>query len=485
MKSLLSFILLLQLTVSISQQLPNNNFEDWSQPLTWHEPTPMSTGNFLTYLNSQDFVVIRTDQSHGGNFAAKLVTAGDDTEGFYPGALALGPLGYADDAPIAFNSRPDSIAIWTNYNISAGDFGGLLLELNLNGTTIGSAYSEISGTSGGYIRLAIAIDYLNLSVPNELSLLITNSNFQVPSLESVLYVDDIELIYINEPGEQIPNGDLEFWEENSVPSLTGWQNSNFLTYPEVGVSPDENAYEGNYSARIENVYSVLAEDYISYIYLGDIYNENCDDNSLVMDNDQVPTSVSGYYKYECENPEDSASVYVFARYLAPKAFDCDSLFEWVYYLPVASDWTAFTVNIPELVLAEWALNQIPSHFTVAFVPGEVPQLNEDNIESTPGAVLWLDAASVQTETIIKTDEVSRKELDIYPNPADQFLSIQNNNAKQIDLMEIIDLTGKIAMTISNPQNQVTIDTSSLRSGYYFLKTQTQDKTSHTRFIISH
>jgi hypothetical protein len=132
MKSVLSIILVLQLTIASAQQLPNNGFEDWSQPTTWHEPLPMSTGNFLTYLNSQDFVVIRTDQSHGGNYAAQLVTAGDDFEGFYPGALALGPLGYADDAPIAFNSRPDSIAIWTNYDISAGDFGALLLELNLN-----------------------------------------------------------------------------------------------------------------------------------------------------------------------------------------------------------------------------------------------------------------------------------------------------------------------------------------------------------------
>jgi len=75
-------------------------------------------------------------------------------------------------------------------------------------------------------------------------------------------------------------------------------------------------------------------------------------------------------------------------------------------------------------------------------------------------------------------------LNIYPNPANTFLNIQNSNpALVLKLARIMDYTGREVMNIQDPYTK--IDVSALKQGTYFLELNSADgdRTVYT-FIIS-
>ncbi|MFK7775229.1 MAG: T9SS type A sorting domain-containing protein [Saprospiraceae bacterium] len=68
---------------------------------------------------------------------------------------------------------------------------------------------------------------------------------------------------------------------------------------------------------------------------------------------------------------------------------------------------------------------------------------------------------------------------IYPNPTNQQLNIEIENA-EISQIDIIDLSGKRVKTIS--QNNSTLDVSNLNNGIYFIKIKTDQGILNSRFV---
>ncbi|MGK4567407.1 T9SS type A sorting domain-containing protein [Flavobacterium sp. 3HN19-14] len=70
---------------------------------------------------------------------------------------------------------------------------------------------------------------------------------------------------------------------------------------------------------------------------------------------------------------------------------------------------------------------------------------------------------------------------VYPNPAKEFLFVQNQKHVEIKSITIIDIYGKtILMAVQTEK----IDTSRLATGIYILKIQTNNKTKKIKFVKS-
>jgi len=75
-----------------------------------------------------------------------------------------------------------------------------------------------------------------------------------------------------------------------------------------------------------------------------------------------------------------------------------------------------------------------------------------------------------------------KYLTVYPNPVNDQLIIDKKEKIEITSLSIFNTIGQQILTIPNAQKTNTIDVSSLKTGTYFLKINSDKGTSHTKFI---
>lgn len=74
-------------------------------------------------------------------------------------------------------------------------------------------------------------------------------------------------------------------------------------------------------------------------------------------------------------------------------------------------------------------------------------------------------------------------ISVYPNPADQYVSIVSDDNASINGIELINLLGETVMQISGPVK--TFSSSLLNNGVYFLRISTNEGIRTERLVISH
>jgi hypothetical protein len=202
---LISLSLLLSFHFSYSQNAtPNPGFEDWTFvdffgqfyiPNSWDNLD--SATAIIGILTCQ-----QTTDKHSGQFAVKLLTQeviifGTDTAN---GIITTGNLivipPYGIEGGIPYTERPDSIAGWFKYTPAPGDSTQIQFDLFTNaGDTIGTALIQIGQTVTGYTRFSAPVVYQSSGTPELSRWLISSSNGYNALPGSVLYVDDISLIF--------------------------------------------------------------------------------------------------------------------------------------------------------------------------------------------------------------------------------------------------------------------------------------------------
>ncbi len=100
--------------------------------------------------------------------------------------------------------------------------------------------------------------------------------------------------------------------------------------------------------------------------------------------------------------------------------------------------------------------------------------------------LWNDLVSTNTiyyliehNQPISTNDIELKsKLSIYPNPFENFISIENNNTESIANISIINLTGQLVKSFEAKQTpSQRIDVSEVNKGFYILKVKFKNGTS--------
>jgi hypothetical protein len=462
-------------TILLSQDIPNSGFEDWTDCVAWSTPIGFVSDNSLNYTWNQTLSVEKSTQSHSGNYAAYLhcITSS-------PG---VGSLQWSADTTFAdfnigtlapFQGTPDSLVFWAKTN--AGGGGESLVSAYLFNQESFSAIAEIyfSQNGLGYTRYSVPFTYTG-DDPDGIFLSISSSYLETTNTE--MWIDDIELIYNNGSGDQIPNGGFENWSDYLMPCLDSWTGSNWRTVPTFSVTPGE-PRSGNYSARITNETTVYFADTLGYILLGSVWaNDLCNAPSLQMPQGQALTNLQGYYKYEPSNPLDTASAVIFYYAIDEFSLACVEVYRLRSYLPAASEWTPFSLSVPGDTIQSWEEGDNPLFAMIGFYSYK----NQGGGFS--GSELLVDDLHA-AYTTVNVNEMDGLNSFVCPNPANDELNVQLPRDMEIHV-QLFDMLGQCLKNVDTRGTRVKISTSELSSGMYTLTTTDGNASSSHRIMVQH
>ncbi len=185
--------------ISFSQQIPNGDFEIWSDA---NNAQDWNSVNFDSPLNLHS--AVSTTDMHQGNFAAELESQQDAIFGqFVPGLITLGDIDVVNASitgGIVFTERPTGISYFFKYLPQGGDTTymiSLLTKWNdatQQTDTIGMTGYFTTDTYDTYTELNVPFVYKSLETPDTLNVIFLSSGF-VGTVGSTLLVDDVTLLY--------------------------------------------------------------------------------------------------------------------------------------------------------------------------------------------------------------------------------------------------------------------------------------------------
>lgn len=115
------------------------------------------------------------------------------------------------------------------------------------------------------------------------------------------------------------------------------------------------------------------------------------------------------------------------------------------------------------------------------VAGVSESINGDVTGNHGNTDLWV--VKLSTLTNVRDGKNSANSINIFPNPANDILYIENISAKTT--IKIYDISGRLVTTQkSNQQNVLTINTSNLQNGIYLLEVSDENSRSFERVVIN-
>lgn len=126
------------------------------------------------------------------------------------------------------------------------------------------------------------------------------------------------------------------------------------------------------------------------------------------------------------------------------------------------------------------------------VKGNSWQLKNIEKEIDNWSIQTIDGANVKSDkntsivTNINNNKISstKNNFNIYPNPATNFINIDNFNNLDINVIKLIESTGKTIKTINinNNNSKIDIDIQNINNGLYILEINYQDSIENFKFI---
>jgi hypothetical protein len=100
-------------------------------------------------------------------------------------------------------------------------------------------------------------------------------------------------------------------------------------------------------------------------------------------------------------------------------------------------------------------------------------------EGAGGGSIYFDDFSIVDLTTVGIRPVAQAQVSIYPNPANNTITV---NANQLETVEIMDINGKTVKRVANADVNQSIDVSNLQQGIYFVKTKSQSGIKVSKLI---
>lgn len=204
-KSLFTLLFSSLTTISlIAQQLPNASFETWSgsanneKPDSWNQLNASLPGSVAIFVPK---TCHKTTPGHTGTYCAKLETVNVAIQGPPNGILTTGNIittaPYGVDGGLPYPYRPDSLVGWYQSAPAATDLGTVeitLLDAALDTVGRGKFFTPSTAVST-WTRFAVKIDYYLPGTPDKAITLASSSDGFNAVVGSLLWVDDLELIF--------------------------------------------------------------------------------------------------------------------------------------------------------------------------------------------------------------------------------------------------------------------------------------------------
>ena len=227
MKKLLLFLTLTSTSIYVhSQTLWSEGFENWSiiTGSSIEDPNNWFTSNIYQSIFGDPGSVIKSDDSHSGQFAAKLMVPPSNS-----GDLMGGFINYTGE----ISGRPYFFTGWHKYNLASDTMQMVAGMMKWNGvesasSMMGACSGTVSGANSEFTYFSYQIDYLGSEIPDSIVVLFAFGD-DVLSLNSTYIVDDLSL--------QIASSTLDL-EQSIIP-----------VYP--------NPSEGRFSIHLPNKAGIL------------------------------------------------------------------------------------------------------------------------------------------------------------------------------------------------------------------------------------
>ncbi len=291
---------------------------------------------------------------------------------------------------------------------------------------------------------------------------------------------------------QLTNGDLETWtaftgtasynEPGSGPTRTTHflrtlNELNDITGP-ISVFRADSAHGGTYAARIRSV--TFATYFIpGFLGTGDI-NFGAATMYLGRQYTSQPNSFSTWYKYApAGGSGDSAKFEViFTKYDALNQVSVPIGWGSSAVTTPTSTWTQLQFNIT------WDTVAAPD--TAIIIAAASGGYNINNFLSSVGDIgstLWVDDMTLQSGFVSTDPEYINENVNIYPNPATDFVNISLGNLPENLKLFVYDINGKQVMyKVMNGGNYL-LDVSSLAHGVYGIVIQDNFNLIHRSRIV--
>ncbi len=187
-----------------------------------------------------------------------------------------------------------------------------------------------------------------------------------------------------------------------------------------------------------------------------------------------PTNLYGYYKYNSVN-EDTAMIAVILFNNGVQVHSGSMLNNAVVVTSTVSEWTSFNFQLEPYTDADSALIWIS-----AFIPSGMNDIPNGN------SVLYVDNLSFDGLINSVNDFQDASELSLYPNPANQVITIATDalNTKNASV-QIYSLTGALVKTVSLMRDNQNVDVSGLANGTYVVTVSDAEHISRTKLVVQH
>lgn len=225
-KSLFTLLFFSFATISlIAQQLPNASFETWAG--TGNNEKPDDWNQLNASLPSSVAIFVpktchKTTPGHTGTYCAKLETVNVSIQGPTNGILTTGNIitspPYGVDGGITYPYRPDSLVGWYKSTPASSDLGTVeitLLDASLDTVGRGKFFTPSTSVST-WTRFAVKIDYYLPSTPDKAITLASSSDGFNAVVGSMLWVDDLELIFNPLSVEEDSDPVIDVYSNNSL-----------------------------------------------------------------------------------------------------------------------------------------------------------------------------------------------------------------------------------------------------------------------------
>jgi len=142
----------------------------------------------------------------------------------------------------------------------------------------------------------------------------------------------------------------------------------------------------------------------------------------------------------------------------------------------------YTYNPPTKNINTWPYTE-PQYMLLNIAMGGIGGAIDANFTES---AMEIDYIRVYQNTNGSTskNEISNTDsnFDLFPNPADEIINISGLNTNEFSTIRIIDVLGNSVQVVSVNQQQLKLNTSTLKSGVYFLEVQNSNYKQVKRFI---
>ena len=409
-----------------------------------------------------------------------------------------------------------------------------------------SSYIYIPNSIGNYNLFLINGNYTvttNMENPSYFNITPTNISFNFPTVSSPLTQDfcvtangiksDVEVILVpigrprpghqvsyriiyRNKGTEIENGSVTLSYDNailvydySIPSFNNsttnsftWNYTNLQPFEtrEVGVVFDLNSPTDSPPVNVDDILSFTTsittsntdETPLDNLFLLNqvVVNSYDPNDKTCLQGEAVEPSMIGeyvHYVIRFENTGTAAAQNIVVKDMIDLAkFDITTL------VPLKGSHHYFTRingNKVEFIFENINLdfNDATNDGYVAFKIKTLPTLNIGDTFSNDANIYFDYNFPITTNTYTTTiAALSNQNFEfdsqfiLYPNPSIAILNIQSKNSLEIQSIEIYNILGQVVVAIPNATNA--IDVSSLKTGTYFVKVNTNNGSANTKFV---